>query len=128
MRRGRRRSRSSPAPAATTPPTRVELTAEASGTGVAGVLVVTPYYNRPSQAGLEAHFRAVAAATALPVLIYDIPIRTGRKVSHDMLVRLARDVPNIVGVKDAARRPRRVGRAHGARRPAASSSTAATTP
>jgi 4-hydroxy-tetrahydrodipicolinate synthase len=80
----------------------VELTRRAEGTGVAGALVVTPYYNRPSQAGLEAHFRAVAAASSLPVLIYDIPFRTGRKVSHDVLVRIAREVPNVVGVKDAA--------------------------
>src|SRR5438874_7405226 len=80
----------------------VELTRRAAGTGIAGTLVVTPYYNRPSQAGLEAHFRAVAATADLPMLIYDIPIRTGRKVSHDLLVKLAGDVPNIVGVKDAA--------------------------
>ena len=80
----------------------VALTRKAAATGVAGVLAVTPYYNRPSQAGLEAHFRAVAEVTDLPVLIYDIPIRTGRKVSHDVLVRLAREVPNVVGVKDAA--------------------------
>jgi 4-hydroxy-tetrahydrodipicolinate synthase len=69
---------------------------------VAGALVVSPYYNRPSQAGMEAHFRAVAASSDLPVLIYDIPVRTGRKVSHDVLVRLAHDVPTVVGVKDAA--------------------------
>jgi 4-hydroxy-tetrahydrodipicolinate synthase len=80
----------------------VELHARAAECGVAGALVVTPYYNRPSQTGIEAHFRAVAAASDLPVLIYDIPIRTGRRVSHDVLVRLARDVPQIVGVKDAA--------------------------
>jgi 4-hydroxy-tetrahydrodipicolinate synthase len=80
----------------------VELTRRAAGTGVAGALVVTPYYNRPSQAGLDAHFRAVASASSLPVLIYDIPVRTGRKVSNEVLVRLAREVPNIVGVKDAA--------------------------
>jgi len=83
----------------------IEMTAKASGTGIAGCLVVTPYYNRPSQAGLEAHFRAVAAATALPVILYDIPIRTGRKAATDTLLRLARDVPNIVGVKDAAGNP-----------------------
>ena len=83
----------------------IEMTAKASGLGVAGCLVVTPYYNRPSQAGLEAHFKAVAAATALPVIVYDIPIRTGRKVSTDLLLRLARDVPNIVAVKDAAGNP-----------------------
>jgi 4-hydroxy-tetrahydrodipicolinate synthase len=83
----------------------VELTRKAAGTGVAGALVVTPYYNRPSQAGIEAHFRAVAAATKLPVLIYDIPVRTGRKVSHEVFVRLAVDTPNVVGVKDAAGDP-----------------------
>jgi 4-hydroxy-tetrahydrodipicolinate synthase len=83
----------------------IEMTAKASGTGIAGCLVVTPYYNRPSQAGLDAHFRAVAAATALPVIVYDIPIRTGRKAATDTLLRLARDVPNIVGVKDAAGNP-----------------------
>ncbi|MGQ0743187.1 MAG: 4-hydroxy-tetrahydrodipicolinate synthase [Acidimicrobiales bacterium] len=80
----------------------VELTRQARDLGAAGCLAVTPYYNRPSQAGIEAHFRAVAEATELPVLIYDIPIRTGRKVSHQVLVRLAREVPNVVGVKDAA--------------------------
>ena len=80
----------------------VTLASQAAGVGAAGVLAVTPYYNRPSQAGIEAHFRAVAAATTLPVMIYDIPVRTGRKVSHDVLVRLATDVPNVAGVKDAA--------------------------
>ena len=79
----------------------VELTRQAAAAGVAGILAVTPYYNRPSQAGLEAHFKAVAGATTLPVLIYDIPVRTGRKVAHDTLVRLA-STPNVVGVKDAA--------------------------
>ena len=83
----------------------IEMTAKASGTGIAACLVVTPYYNRPSQAGLDAHFRAVAAATALPVVLYDIPIRTGRKAATDTLLRLARDVANIVGVKDAASNP-----------------------
>jgi len=83
----------------------VELTRRAAGCGVAGALVVTPYYNRPSQAGIEAHFRALAAASDLPLMIYDIPVRTGRKVAHETLVRLARDVPTIVGVKDAAGDP-----------------------
>ena len=83
----------------------VELVRAAEASGAAGVLAVTPYYNRPSQAGIEAHFRAVAAATSLPVVIYDIPVRTGRKVAHDTLVRLARDVPNVLGVKDAAGDP-----------------------
>ncbi len=80
----------------------VHLTAEAAACGAAGVLAVTPYYNRPSQAGIEAHFRAVAQATDLPVLLYDIPVRTGRRIAHETMLRLAREVPNVVGVKDAA--------------------------
>ncbi|HEX9546807.1 MAG TPA: 4-hydroxy-tetrahydrodipicolinate synthase, partial [Acidimicrobiales bacterium] len=83
----------------------VALTKVAAEAGVAGILAVTPYYNRPPQAGLAAHFRAVASASNLPVLIYDIPIRTGRKVAHDTLVTLAREVPTIVGVKDASADP-----------------------
>ncbi len=83
----------------------VEMVRAAEEAGVAGVLAVTPYYNRPSQAGIEAHFRAVAGATKLPVMIYDIPVRTGRKVGHDTLLRLAHDVPNVVAVKDAAGDP-----------------------
>jgi 4-hydroxy-tetrahydrodipicolinate synthase len=79
----------------------VALTAEAAATGAAGVLVVTPYYNRPSAAGLSAHFRAVAAATALPVVLYDIPVRTGRRIGAALTLELAREVPNIVAVKDS---------------------------
>ncbi len=81
------------------------LTAQAAGAGMDGVLVVAPYYNRPSQAGMDAHFRAVAAATELPVILYDIPVRTGRKVATDTLLRLVAEVPNIVAVKDAAGNP-----------------------
>jgi 4-hydroxy-tetrahydrodipicolinate synthase len=82
-----------------------ELSERAAATGVDGLLVVTPYYNRPSQAGLDAHFRAVAGATDLPVVLYDIPGRTGRKVATELLVRLADEVATIVGVKDAAGNP-----------------------
>ncbi len=64
-----------------------------------------PYYSRPSQAGIEAHFRAIAEACKLPQIVYDIPVRTGRKVAFDVLARLAHDVPNIVGLKDAAGNP-----------------------
>ena len=74
----------------------VHLTEEAAELGVAGILAVCPYYNRPSQAGIEAHFRAIAAATDLPVVLYDIPVRTGRKIATATLLRLAREVPNIV--------------------------------
>ncbi len=83
----------------------VELTRIAREAGAAGILAVTPYYSRPPQSGLASHFRAVAEATDLPVMIYDIPVRTGRKVAHETLVSLARQVPNIVAVKDAAADP-----------------------
>jgi 4-hydroxy-tetrahydrodipicolinate synthase len=79
----------------------IELTKTAEACGAAGILAVCPYYNRPSQAGIEAHMRAVAGATSLPVMVYDIPIRSGRKISHDVLHRLATEVDNIVAVKDA---------------------------
>ena len=81
------------------------LTEEAGHLGVAGILGVCPYYNRPSQAGIEEHFRAIAASTDLPVVLYDIPIRTGRKIATDTIVRLANEVPNIVALKDAAKDP-----------------------
>jgi 4-hydroxy-tetrahydrodipicolinate synthase len=83
----------------------VEATRRAAELGVDGVLVVTPYYNRPPQSGLDLHFRAVAAATDLPVVLYDIPVRTGRKIDTEVMLRLVEEVPNIVGVKDAAGDP-----------------------
>lgn len=83
----------------------VELTARAAATGVAGILAVTPYYSRPSQAGIEEHFRAVAAASDLPVVLYDIPVRTGRRIAAATILRLAREVPSIVAVKDATGDP-----------------------
>jgi len=79
----------------------IQLSTMAAEQGVDGLLVVTPYYSRPPQTGLLAHFRAVAAATDLPVILYDIPSRTARKIEHETLLKLA-EVPNIVGVKDAA--------------------------
>ena len=83
----------------------IGLTEEAGHLGVAGILGVCPYYNRPSQAGIEMHFRAIAGSTDLPVVLYDIPGRTGRKIAGDTIVRLATDVPNIVALKDAAGNP-----------------------
>jgi 4-hydroxy-tetrahydrodipicolinate synthase len=77
------------------------MTREAAAIGVAGVLAVTPYYNRPSPAGLSAHFRAIAAASDLPVVLYDIPIRSGRRIGPELTVQLAAEVPSIVAVKDA---------------------------
>src|SRR5687767_11206249 len=70
----------------------IELTRGAKATGAAGVLMVTPYYNRPSQAGIAAHFRAMAEVTDLPVMLYDIAFRTGRPIANDTLLSLAREV------------------------------------
>jgi 4-hydroxy-tetrahydrodipicolinate synthase len=83
----------------------IHLTKEATKLGVAGILAVTPYYNRPSQAGIDAHMRAVCGATNLPVVIYDIPVRTGRKINTSTLAKLANDLKNVAGVKDAAGNP-----------------------
>jgi 4-hydroxy-tetrahydrodipicolinate synthase len=83
----------------------LELVAAANAAGVDGVLIVTPYYNRPSQDGLLRHFRTVAGATDLPAMLYDIPVRTGRKIDTATLLELARTVPNIVALKDAAGDP-----------------------
>jgi 4-hydroxy-tetrahydrodipicolinate synthase len=83
----------------------IHMTKEATALGAAGILAVTPYYNRPSQAGIEAHMRAVAGATSLPVVVYDIPVRTGRKISTPLLLKLAREVKNVVALKDAAGNP-----------------------
>jgi 4-hydroxy-tetrahydrodipicolinate synthase len=79
----------------------VELSQRAAETGVDGLLVVSPYYNRPPQAGIEAHFRAVAAAIDVPIMVYDVPVRTGRAIAVDTMVRLATEVPGIVALKDA---------------------------
>ncbi len=83
----------------------IDLTERASATGAAGILSVTPYYNRPSQAGIDRHFRDVAASTDLPVMLYDIPVRSGRKIETATLTKLAHDVENIVAVKDATGDP-----------------------
>lgn len=66
------------------------------------VLVVSPYYNRPSQEGILDYYERVAAATDLPVIIYDIPARTGRKVDTNTILQLVEEIPNIEGLKDAA--------------------------
>jgi 4-hydroxy-tetrahydrodipicolinate synthase len=84
----------------------LDMTRRAVACGVDGVLLVTPYYNRPSQAGIREHFRVCAeAAGELPVMLYDIPVRSGRRIALDTMLRLAREVPNIVALKDAAADP-----------------------
>jgi 4-hydroxy-tetrahydrodipicolinate synthase len=78
----------------------LELTQAAEDAGADGLLVVTPYYNKPPQRGLVAHFERIADATELPIIAYNIPGRTATRIEHDTLIQLAQK-PNIVGVKDS---------------------------
>ncbi|MFC3069823.1 4-hydroxy-tetrahydrodipicolinate synthase [Phenylobacterium soli] len=78
----------------------IELVRHAKAIGADAALVVTPYYNRPSQEGLYAHYRAINDAVQLPVLIYNVPGRTSVDISNDTLARLSK-LPNMIGVKDA---------------------------
>ncbi len=78
----------------------VEQAKRSAEAGADGLLIVTPYYNKPPQAGIEAHFKAVAGATDLPIMMYDIPGRTGVEIESDTIVRLF-EFPNIVALKDA---------------------------
>lgn len=80
----------------------IDLTAHAKKAGATGALVVNPYYNRPTQEGLYRHFRAIAEAVDIPILVYNIAGRTAVNVETDTLVRLVKDCPNIVGVKEAS--------------------------
>ena len=79
----------------------VRLAEHAATAGADAVLIVSPYYNKPTQAGLYAHFAAVAAAVDVPVIVYDIPGRSIVRVNDDTLARLASDFANISGIKDA---------------------------
>ncbi|WP_439105978.1 4-hydroxy-tetrahydrodipicolinate synthase [Congregibacter sp.] len=78
----------------------IELTRGAASVGVDACLLVTPYYNRPSQRGLYEHFRAIAEAVAVPQILYNVPSRTAVDLSNDTTIRLAA-IDNIVGIKDA---------------------------
>lgn len=80
----------------------IHLTREGEKRGAHGIMLVNPYYNRPGQAGLEAHFRAVAAETGLPVMLYNIQPRSAINLETPTLLRLANEVPNIVAVKEAS--------------------------
>ncbi len=79
----------------------IALTALAAETGLDGALVVTPYYNKPTPRGQVAHFRAVAASTALPLVLYNVPSRTGTNTLPDTLAEL-HDLPNVVAVKESS--------------------------
>ena len=89
--------------------TTIAMVAEAERLGADAVLCIAPYYNRPSQEGLFRHFEAVQASTTLPVILYDVPKRTGIALELDTIVRLSR-LPNIVGLKDASGDLARAGR------------------
>lgn len=94
----------------------IELTKDAEAGGADAVLSVVPYYNKPVQNGLYAHFRAIAESTALPIILYDVPSRTACALADDTVARLA-EIPNIVGLKDATAdisRPARLRRQVGA--------------
>lgn len=80
----------------------VEQVRGVSAQDYAAILSVTPYYNKPSQEGLYQHYKAVAAATELPILLYNVPSRTGVNMDYRTTLRLAQEVPNIIGVKEAS--------------------------
>jgi 4-hydroxy-tetrahydrodipicolinate synthase len=79
----------------------IQMVREAAGLGASGVMIVVPYYNRPTQEGLLAHFKTVADSTDLPIMIYNIPSRTGTNMLPETIEKLA-DHPNIDGVKEAS--------------------------
>jgi 4-hydroxy-tetrahydrodipicolinate synthase len=79
----------------------IQSVAEMARAGAAGILSVTPYYNKPTQEGLYQHYRAIAESTALPIIVYNVPGRTGTNVETGTLARLAH-LDNIIGVKEAS--------------------------
>ena len=82
--------------------TAVYLSVEAQKCGADGLLVVSPYYNKATQNGLYHHYKTIAAAVKLPIILYNVPSRTGCNILPETVVRLCRDVENIVGVKEAS--------------------------
>jgi len=79
----------------------IKLTERATALGVDGLLHVTPYYNRPNERGIQRHFEACAKATDKPIMLYNIPFRTGRDMSNDFLERLGQEIDNVVAVKQS---------------------------
>ncbi|MCI8529348.1 MAG: 4-hydroxy-tetrahydrodipicolinate synthase [Lachnospiraceae bacterium] len=81
--------------------TAIYLSKEAEAAGVDGLLVVSPYYNKATQKGLYAHFKAIADSVKIPIILYNIPGRTGCNILPETIVKLCKEVENIVGVKEA---------------------------
>lgn len=79
----------------------IELTRRAEEIGLDGIMLVVPYYNKPTQEGIYQHFKAIASATKLPVMLYNVPGRTVANILPETVKRLTHDVPNIVAIKDA---------------------------
>ncbi len=82
--------------------TAIQLSQEAEAEGADGLLLVTPYYNKATQNGLYAHYKKIAESVHLPIILYNVPSRTGCNLQPETVVRLCRDVENIVGVKEAS--------------------------
>lgn len=88
----------------------IELTQAAEKSGASHALVVAPYYNKPPQEGLYQHFRAIAEATSLEIVLYSIPGRCGVEIGAETVLRLAQDCPNIIAIKEAGGQTERVHR------------------
>ncbi|TVM19427.1 4-hydroxy-tetrahydrodipicolinate synthase [Oceanidesulfovibrio indonesiensis] len=86
----------------------IELAKDARDVGADGLLLITPYYNKPTQEGLYQHFKAIAAEVDLPFIVYNVPGRTGVNLLPETLARMARDIPQVVGTKDATANLRQV--------------------
>lgn len=81
--------------------TAIQLTTEAEEDGADGALIVTPYYNKATQHGLISHYTAIAKETKMPIILYNVPGRTGTNIAPETVATLVKNVPNIVGLKDA---------------------------
>lgn len=79
----------------------INLTKQAASTGIDGVMLVGPYYNKPTQQGFYEHFKAVATATELPVVLYNVPGRTSSNIAPATVAKLANELPNVVALKEA---------------------------
>ena len=80
----------------------IKMTQEAEVNGANGIMLVTPYYNKPNQRGMYAHFETIAKETKLPIMLYNVPGRTGANISAETTIALSKDVPNITSIKEAS--------------------------